>query len=178
MSACRRGSSSKSKRCDRTHPVEITTAGILGSWQVAGILGEGPLASIWSFAGFASFEVNTWLIPKPVDRYYNSTTREVIPLSGTPETINIDPLTMAAACTTGGGGEPEGGCGGGGGGGGGAGKIEDEGVGPPACSPPARRRRARAPTGGTEERLRSEGAAVSDRGRGPCPRAAGGRHIG
>ena len=32
-------------------------------------------------------------------------------------------------------------------------------------SPPARRRRARAVTGGTEERSRSEGTAVSDRGR-------------
>ena len=41
------------------------------------------------------------------------------------------------------------------------------------CSPQARRRRARALAGGTEERLRSDGLSVSDRGRGPCPRTAG-----
>jgi len=46
------------------------------------------------------------------------------------------------------------------------------------CSPPARRRRARALTGGTEERSRSEGTTVSDRGRGRRPRAAGGHGHG
>ncbi len=45
------------------------------------------------------------------------------------------------------------------------------------CSPPARRRRARARTAGTEERSRSEGTTVSDRGRGPCPRTAGGTDV-
>jgi len=50
--------------------------------------------------------------------------------------------------------------------GGGGGEKEFEGVPPLECSPPARRRRARSRTGGTEERVRSEGAPVSDRGRG------------
>jgi len=41
-------------------------------------------------------------------------------------------------------------------------------------SQPARRRRARALTGGTEERSRSEGTTVSDRGRGRRPRRRAG----
>jgi len=45
-------------------------------------------------------------------------------------------------------------------------------------SPPARRRRARALTGGTEERSRSEDMPVSDRGRGRRPRTAGGNGDG
>jgi hypothetical protein len=45
-------------------------------------------------------------------------------------------------------------------------------------SPPARPRRARAVTGGTEERLRSEGGPVSDRGRGRRPWPAGGHGQG
>ena len=62
--------------------------------------------------------------------------------------------------------------------GGGGGKMEADGVPSHKCSPPARQRRARALTGGTEERSRSEGLAVSDRGRGPCPRTAGGHGNG
>ena len=55
----------------------------------------------------------------------------------------------------------------------GAGKNEFEGVPPLECSPPARRRRARALTGATEKRVRSEGVQVSDRGRGRRPWPAG-----
>jgi len=60
----------------------------------------------------------------------------------------------------------------------GAGKRSSKASPPLERSPPARRRRVRALTGGTEERSRSEGTTVSDRGRCRRPRRRAGRETG
>ena len=70
--------------------IEVTDYGRIGAFQLAVNMELGVLR----FFGFASLELKTYSTPQPVARYYDASTKQVIPVTEAPEMVNIDPNTL------------------------------------------------------------------------------------